>query len=564
MEQSHVSEYNWEILLILVAPIILFAFATDLNYDPEMSREVVFSTLATVQSAVFAIVFSIIVLGVQLSSSQYAPRLATDFVQDRSYSKIVKIFGFSIGINIISLLFIDQYSQNILIYMLMLSVTTATIAFYSLFLFINETLSKTTPEGVLTNIRDNMTCQSMISNIKQADEDPTNPDPFIILISVISSFVGNKDRSSAILGLDILSERVSALLGDPVANQIEKESALDTSLNEICVTQLPNLVEESLNNGLIQICLKCIDTNYEIGEAAIENQNWVTLDHSITGLTSLIGDFEFDADEEKIRSESIRKLAQLLKEAGKQGLWENAASGTRKLGWIAAVSVMIRDQDDGVSIIYTNLLSRLFPDILQVATTSYATFRDHSIHDWLRIQRMDSHPVARLIISCHGSMAELTSALIRNELKINQNSTNWNQVSYGWAKCFELVDKLNIESLRVLWYGTILYLEYLSKISPKDIMSDFDPHMESDVSQETHEQTVEMIKQGNFDPGSPIELKPGGPVNRYEHPLTGWRDPIFIESDTTFEQWVSTKLFVSRVNGLSGRVNKDKKSSTDE
>ncbi|KZN23042.1 hypothetical protein A4G99_16115 [Haladaptatus sp. R4] len=547
MVKSTFWKYRWMITTVL--SLIILVTVITFNYNPRASGEVVLTTLATAQTGIFAIVFSVVILGVQLSTSQYAPRLAADFAADQSYQKTIGIFGASISSNIIGLFLFGQLSDSVLTLILVISISLAIGAFFTLYSFVSETLKKTTPEGILTHIQDSMTPESMLSDIEEAAEDPVNPDPFLTLISVIHSFITSKDRAGASLGLDILAERVSTLLGCSTMNRFKEGSPVDQSIKRVCTDQLPSTVEEAVYNDLTQIGLQVSESVKTIGEAAIENSSDRAFEHLITGHINLIDTLEFKSENERIRTEVMDTSGKLLKKAADEGLWDSTAIGTRLMGWVAAASIMMRDQEDSRNNRYSSLLILLFPKLLMKAVNVPATFEDHPIHEWLRLQRSDAHPVARLINSCYGSMAEITSAAIRYELRTEQRIVDWESVAYGWSEGLETLEQSNLDSMKQLWFGTVLYLEYLDAISPDHVMKGFNPHSRHRVSEKIGQKTVAKIKDESLDPSSPIELKPGG-ANPVEMPLTGIQVPVIPDAEITFREWVSDQVFVFGSGGF--------------
>lgn len=550
MNRDVLWNHKWKFVILLSA--ILFALTITFSYDPYNSGKAVLSTLARAQAGIFAIVFSVVVLGVQLSTSQYAPRLATSFVTDSAYRRTVGIFGASIGFDVAVLFLFQELPQLFLTFGLVLSVSIALGAFLTLYQFVSLTLEKTTPEGILSHLKDTLDIDSMIADIEATAEDSTSPDPFLALVSVINSFIEKKDRSSASLGLDILGDRVSALLGSSAADDLSEGSPIDQSLETVCVDQLPNTVEEAVDHDLTQVGLKGSKTTRKVGEAAIENNSSRGFNHTITGHLDLIDTLGFQSNEERIRSEVMETSEQLLQTAAEHGLWESTAIGTRRFGWISAASIMMRDRNDGWNHRYSSILILCFPKILNTAVDSYATFQQHSIQDWFRLQHKDSHSVARLINSCYGSMAEVTSAIIRHEIQTGQSVADWGSIAYGWSDSLQSLDQSNLDSMTQLWFGTLLYLEYLDAMSPDKVMRGFEPHGRHRISKENGEKTVEKIKNGDFDPGTILQFRPGG-VDPIELPLTGNKVPIVPDADVSFQEWVSRQPFLfGRRSGMAG------------
>ncbi|WP_434531751.1 hypothetical protein ACODNH_21500 (plasmid) [Haloarcula sp. NS06] len=382
----------------------------------------------------------------------------------------------------------------------------------------------------------------MTDEINDSAKDSANPDPFLALISVIHSFITNKDRASASLGLDILAGRVSTLIAFNGDSEIAEDSPMDQSLETLCTDQIPNTVKEAVDHDLTQVGLDVSETVETIGEATIEHTAGRAFQHVITGHVELIDTLGYESAEERIRTEVMDTCKDLLKTGATSGLWESTAIGTRLLGWVAATSVMMRDREDGRNTRYGSLLVLCFPKLLNIAVKSHATIGDLSAREWLRVQMLDVHPVARLINSCYGSMAELTSAAIRYEMRTEQQIVDWGSVAHGWLEGLGRLEQSNLEEMQQLWFGTILYLEYLDAMSPDHVMDGFDPYVQYEVSKEVGQETVERIQDNSLDPLAAIQFIPGR-VNPVEMPLTGRRMPIIPDAEKSFNEWLSNQIF---------------------
>ncbi|KAA9396311.1 DUF2254 domain-containing protein [Haloarcula sp. CBA1130] len=147
------------------------------HYDLSSNGQQVFATLASIQAAIFAIVFSVVVLGIQLSTSRYSTRLANLFRSDGGYKKTVGIFVASIGIDVIGLLAFTHVSPFTLRLLTSLALGLAIVSFTVLYFFVDRTLEQTTPEGIIKRVKQELTPQQIISDAEAADDDPSETDP---------------------------------------------------------------------------------------------------------------------------------------------------------------------------------------------------------------------------------------------------------------------------------------------------------------------------------------------------------------------------------------------------
>ena len=538
MTERNISRFRWA--LIGGGVTVLFLVAYCLGYTIDGTGQPILNTLARAQAAIFAIVFSVVILGVRLSATRYSPRLATAFRSDPAYKQTVGIFAISIGFDIAVLyLFntVTDYHRTVLI---LLSGGLAIGAFWKLYDFVNETLEKTTPEGILNQIRENLTPELIIGGAYDSAQDATNRDPFLILISVIRSTIEEADRVSASIGLEILGDRISDLFRTAPDDEFEEDTPVDESLENVCVDNLPTVAEEAIEENITQIAIEVTETAETIGETAIEEKLERPLELVVSGQTDLIDNIGYEANEERVRTEVIDVSRGLVQGAVESRLWYSAAIGSRLLGWISAASIMNRDADQRHEGRYTTLLSNGFPKILGTTVDSDDELTEYRTTAWIRRKTEDVDPVDLLVWSCYDSMAELTSAAVRYEVRTGQRLLKWEYVAYGWSEGFNQLIDTDLDSLPRIWFGTILYLSYLAEVTEDAVMTSFDPRAAFEVDNDFASETISMMLEGSLDPTSRINHIPGG-TNPLEMPRTGTPVPVVREAEISLEEWLDNK-----------------------
>lgn len=516
-----------------------------LNYSVGNTGSNILTTLALAQASIFAIVFSILVFGIRFSASRYSPRIATEFTKDKSYRWTVGVFAGSIGYDILLLYLVDSISNLHFTILTIVAAGLAVAAFWKLYDFVNETLEKTTPEGILTQLRENLTPETILEEAEESAQEPTNRDPFIILISVIRSAVEQADRVSASMGLDILEDAISDLLRTAPENEFQEGTAVDQSLENVFVDNLPTIVDEALDEEVTQIAIESTEAAEGVGETAIVEELDRPLELVVRGQTDLIDRIGYSSDEERVRIEAIDVSRGLARDAADAGLFNSSAIGARLLGWISAASIMNRNPDQRYDGRYTTLLINGFPKILGRALDSDPSLTDYRNTAWLERDLQDVDPVDLLVWGCYDSMAELTAAGIRYEMRIEARFLNWSHVAYGWTEGFELLQDTDLDVLPRIWFGTILYLSYIAEYTSDDVMPDFDPRALFSVDNEFAIDTIEMILNRDIRPTSRINHIPGG-VNPLEHPRTGSPSPVVRDADMNWHDWLEQRLEVYR------------------
>lgn len=495
----------------------------------------IFSTLAVLQATIFAIVFSVVILGVQLSATKYSPRLAELFIKDTKYRNTVIFFAISIGFSVIGLYLFPLENFVLLItgYIIIAGIF-ASLAFLRLFCFVNQTLKNTTPEGILKQIRDNLLPELIVRKANAKKDSKLNRDPFQVIESLILSFIRDKDTVASVSGLKILTEKTSNLIQETEQDRFEKDSPLDESLEKLCEERIPNFLEESLEEQLIETATEVNNTIESICETAIEREIDSVIEYLHAGQISLITKIGFENREERVRREVIDSVSDTLKKAKEVERFSPLYKGNRLLGFYAAASVMDRKAEQTNGRMYTNLLLLHFPKIM---TLSDKKLEDHTYDNWMMMPHphKDAKPVDKFIGTCYGSMTELTSALLRFEIRTEKTIVDWESISVGWNKGFKNLPP-NLTNLRELWFGTMLYLEYISYFTSDNVMQGF-RIMDRERSGEFMENTIEKILRGVLDPSKQIDMIPGY-VNPLEMPLTGYKKPPISDPEVEFHDWL--------------------------
>lgn len=529
---------RWGILAILFVGLVIIAYG--FNYTVPGTEESILNTLARVQAAIFAIVFSVLILGVRFSASRYSPRLASAFSSDAAYKWTVGVFGLSIGYNIVLLYLLGFFSQFFQSILVLAAFLFAIGAFWTMYDFVNETLYSTTPEGILERLDEFLTTKSIIDEAHNADGSPTDPDPFLNILSVIRSTIGDNDISSVSAGLSILGNKISDLIETTPQEEFEEQSPVDNSLENVCVNQLPGLAEEAVDEELTETAREVVDTSETIGESAIEEEIDRIVEHVIRGLSRLLVILNYDQISERVRFHAMEKNKDLLKMAVDQQTWTGAARGTRLLGSFAALSISNRTSA-GSNRGYTTLLILGFPKFVSKTVDSDVDLEEHQAYQWMRAHTVDEIQGASLLIaSCYSSMTELTAEAIHYEQRTGDNIVRWQSVASGWSDGLEKLYDSGLESMAELWLATSLYLEYVASETDPDVMADFYDIFRvggSSIDTDFAQSTVDKMLDGEINPRKLADLDSGA-IDPLERPLTGGTRPLVTDPQREFSDWL--------------------------
>lgn len=532
------NRFRWILIAVLITFSSIFFYC--IGYTVTGTEESILNSLARVQAAIFAIVFSVVILGVRLSASRYSPRLASEFRSDSGYKWTVGVFGASIGFDVVVLFALPGISEFFTTTLIVTGIGLAVIAFWTLWDFVNETLEKTTPEGILRTLEANLTPNSIVDQARKSAEDPLTRDPFLTLISVIRSIIEEADRVSATQGLNILEKKVTDLFENTSDEEFEEGNPLDESLEHLFNNQLPTLLEEALDEELTQTAIQVTETAENIGESSVEQGLERPHENILRGQVGLIDEIEYEREYERVRNEIIDTCRSLIKSGTKNELWFSSAIGTRLLGWIGAASIMERNASENYDGRYTSLLINGFPKYLNRAIDSDSELTEYRETAWLQRSIENIAPIDLLVWACYDSMAELSSAGLRYEMKTEQTLLDWRSVAHGWTEGFEKLSETDLESITQIWFGTILYLEYISEVTSSEVLNGFDARATTVVGNDFAVETIQNILSNDMDPTSRINHIPGG-VNPLEMPRSGYPSSPVRDPETSFQDWLKKK-----------------------
>lgn len=537
------------IFAVVAGTSILAAELT--NYNLSGNGQQVLSTLASIQAAVFAIVFSVVILGIQLSTSRYSTRLADLFRTDRAYKKTVGIFAASLAADIIGLLAFTHVSPFTLRLLTSVALGLAAASFAVLYFFVDRTLEQTTPEGIIKRVQQDLTPNQIISDAEAADTDSSETDPFLVPVSIVRSAIDDRDVPAATQGLDVIDNQVEELLKQISTDQVEEDTPLGISLEELSTNRLPSAGEKTVNEDLGEAGSETVDTISSIGSNAIEQSHEPVATHTSQGLGKLVSNVDFETTGENVRKDAVDESGKMLQEAAEAELWDTAGTGTRILGWRAAQSVVSRGPTERFGRPYISLSLKYIPNILEkVVEGDPDNIDEEKIVVGLTVRNGEhaAPPGEWALWSCYAAMAEITSSFIRYEIQHDEEIVDWMSVGSGWTKCISTLNESKFDQVLRYWLGTLLYLDYIESELDNQYLESFRPTARYDVPEDVLDQTFEEILNGDFDPTSRIDLLPGR-VNPVEFPRTGHPRPPVSDPSRSFKEWCKIQKGIGRVRG---------------
>lgn len=546
----------WLPFILLGAGAIALLLTCILNINPTPIAEPLFRTLAIVQGALFAIVFSIIILGVRLSANRYSPRVAELYRSDAAYLWTFVVFGVSIGANLLGL-YVLSSSDILLRFFVVLGGVLAVVAFWTLYQFVSYILQQTTPEGILQRIDDHLSPDHIIEQAERAAAELVEPNPFLILVSVINSAIEDGDDTTAEIGLEIAGRRTSDVLEHASEDSFEEDAPLTVAVEELCTNRLIGVAHNALANNLPEVARETLDSFQTIVSSAAENGADYITRHALRGLFEITGTVNFDIRADRVRSAAIKAGANALQSVLENERWAVLSEGIKLMGWRVAQSIQNRGEDAPRDTRYGTLFIRWVPTLLEeVVERLDVEVRDDDM-DWSVGDLIGEDEVSNEEAVFHGfflAMAEMTSALIRYQVRTGTQLVRWQYISRGWSKCFETTPEA-FTSLRRTWLSTMLYIDYLFRNLSEHRPYLFQAEIRRSVPREFVNETIDRILEGRLEARGQIDLIPGR-MDPTEVPgLTGVNSPPNVETDREFEEWLEIQREIG--SGSGGFVSPD-------
>ncbi len=507
--------------------------------DPSSAAKPVLRTLATVQGALFAIVFSIIILGVQMSANRYSPRTGELYRSDSAYLWTFIVFGSSIGVCLFGLYLLPTPG-----FFLRLSVISggilAVVSFWTLYQFVGYILQQTTPEGLLKRIEDHLTPDYILEQAERAATDMAEPNPFLIIVSTINSAIEDGDDTTATIGLKVIGRRTRNALVHVPRDPLEENSSLTEVIEELCTIRLVSVAHNALANSLYDVAEEALDTFQTIAEEAADTEADHIVIYAFKGLFEITGTIGFGLRADRVRKRSIETGVDTLHTVVEHERWEALGNSIRVMGWRIAESIQERSDEAHRDAGYGSLFIRWGPSIFEeIINRLDVEVRDEDI-DWISgmliapDEMSDEESVLHAFLL---AMAEVTSAVIRYQIETGEPLVRWQYVARGWSKCFEAVPE-DLTSLRSTWLSVMLYIDYLLQNLDDDQSRVFQREIRRAVSGEFVDMTIDKVLSSELDPTGPIDMIPGI-VDPTEVPaLTGISAPPDVEEERNFENWL--------------------------
>ena len=305
--------------LLLLPPVFAaIGYAVGLS-APVSNIRLFLSTLATAQAGVLAIVFSVTIIGVQLVSTEYSPRMISLFTRSSILAFTFCIFVASIAFDLVLLLNLTAPQQRLVMAGVWAAGGFGIASVVTLFVFIRRVLHQSTPEGTIEAFLDDMTTDNYVEGVRESvDDDFRHAHPMRPLYSMVMSALSSRERATAELGLERYGERCLEMLDECSEREViaqERRQVSRELFEPVLKEHLHDIALHAEEQDEIQIVSEAIKFQYQIGCSGLDLETPMISRQSVRGLTQVIIHAPVDQGDYSANDTAWRQLGELLSDA---------------------------------------------------------------------------------------------------------------------------------------------------------------------------------------------------------------------------------------------------------
>ncbi|MCL2115043.1 MAG: DUF2254 domain-containing protein [Methanobrevibacter sp.] len=247
-------------ILILISIVCIIAICkiymmqlTPLNIDITVENNAIniLTSIAEIQAGILAIIVSLTLVAVQISSQHFSPRLMSMFTGKINFWGTLFFYLFCIIIELILLWLSDFYPYKY--EFILISIILMIISNVLLFLYIEYSIEILKPDRAIILIGEDIKNENVETFL--LNEEKITKNPFIVLTDVIFNSINCKDQITLINGIDTFK----SVFKSYIIYFIKKHGNLD--MLEGSETTMKYIVSTSYFNGtIVEIFNKCIET----------------------------------------------------------------------------------------------------------------------------------------------------------------------------------------------------------------------------------------------------------------------------------------------------------------
>lgn len=275
-------------------------------------------TLVLAQASVLAIVFSVVILAVQLTASRYSNQITDMYVRNPVFLVTFGLFLISIGFDLALLYTHPTLLQPVTASMVYVAAGLTVVVAIWLIYFIRFTFMQLTPEGIVSMFEDEITPERTrrLLHSSQADNpEGTEMDhPLLSLYSLTVQAIKNEERFMASRALRELGTQMVTFLEETTVDGSPDAETLELMYEPVLTVYLPEIIELGQEREMEEIAEQGLDWMYRIGRAGNETAVDQVVKIASDGFEGIIDRDAADPTKRQTFATSWEKWGMLVKE----------------------------------------------------------------------------------------------------------------------------------------------------------------------------------------------------------------------------------------------------------
>lgn len=225
-------------------------------------------TLALAQASILAIVFSVVILAVQLTASKYSNQITDIYVKSPAFVVTFVMFLVSIGFDMALIYSHPTLPATVTKSLVYVAGGLASVVAIWLVYFIQFTFTQLTPAGIVAMFEDDITPERSLRRLRSTRDDHRDLEmnhPLLSLYSLTVQAIQNEERFMAIRALRELGTQMIEFHEGTVADDPLDDETVDLMYEPVLTVYIPDIVETGQETGMEEIAEQGLDWMYRIG-----------------------------------------------------------------------------------------------------------------------------------------------------------------------------------------------------------------------------------------------------------------------------------------------------------
>lgn len=251
----------------VVAAVVVGAAST---VPPTFPAQPLFETLVIAQASLLAIVISVSMMSMQVSTNRFAPQLS-QLYRESSFNAIIARFGFSILLDLTLFALPAAWLSRGLVRAGAVAavVGVAAWAFVSLLDIEERLLVFLNPEPVLDSLVESVSFERYWSfSTNRREEGPVARNPVLEIFQLVQTSLEGNDSYGALRAVDALAEATERLLQGYADLPLDRRADAEESVHKL-FDYWNGVADEAADRGADDVLHAVVDAELEIGREAI-------------------------------------------------------------------------------------------------------------------------------------------------------------------------------------------------------------------------------------------------------------------------------------------------------